>query len=98
MTKIYVFCNGTFNTGDLIGVAIADDGSFLASHLSSNDYYVKFDMGVGSDRKHDVYRTHYPQGYQLEFVPDPPNHSGLLAALKKNKELHEAEVAKANKE
>lgn len=88
-TKIYVFCNGIYPTGDMVGVAIGEDGSFLASHLSSNDYYLKFDMGVTSEIKHDIYKQHYPNGFEILFVSQPREHAGLSEALQRNKKLQE---------
>jgi hypothetical protein len=43
-------------------------------------------MGLTSDRKHDKYQQHYPDGYELVDVPDDEvkTHPGLEAAYQRN--------------
>lgn len=68
MSKIYVYTADRFPRaadGDLVCVAIAEDGAFLASHISSKADFARWDMGVSSDRKHDRYQKHYPEGYEV---------------------------------
>ena len=86
--KIYVFVNGRWGN-DCIGLALAEDGHCLGSHLSSSEMWSRHDMGLTSDWKHDGYKEHYPDGYELEWVDDPKKHEGLMAAYKKNQELKE---------
>lgn len=87
--KIYVFINGSWGQ-DVIGYALAEDGAVLTHHISSSEQWLKHDMGVTSDWKHDTYRAHYPDGYEVEYVPleDVNNsaHVGLMDALRRNAE------------
>lgn len=39
-----------------------------AQHLSSNESLCKYDMGITSDAKHDIYNSLYPDGYRLEWI------------------------------
>lgn len=91
MNTIYVFQNGMIGD-DLTGDALADDGVFLAGHISSSEAWLKHDMGVTSTRKHEIYAAHFPDGFEVVFVERDAvrerNHAGLEAAyalfLKKN--------------
>ncbi len=88
--KIYLAC---FKEGrSVIGYALAEDGTGLASHLSSHKGYSKHDMGLTSDWKHDTYAKHYPDDYELEWVDNPESHKGWLAAIKLNKAKSEEET------
>jgi len=103
MNKIYLYCvalhtgsgrvNGSSVGGDVIGYALAEDGKCLASHLSSDEWYSKHDMGLTSDWKHKLYAEHYPEGYTLEWIKekDLDNHEGFKEAFALNKKL-EAEI------
>lgn len=66
---IFVFINGGI-PGLLSGIAVAEDGTVVAGHGSSNEDWVRHDMGVayGSTWKHDLYEAKYPDGYKLEYV------------------------------
>lgn len=55
----------------MIGYALAEDGTLLASHFSSDPDYSKKDMR--SPFKREAYRKHYPAGYTLEWIEDPRN-------------------------
>ena len=70
MTKpiIYIFVNRIYSNGDVIGCAIAEDGTPLAGHLSSNEDFLKHGMGLTSSWKHDKYKVHYPDGYELKWL------------------------------
>lgn len=95
MPKIFIFVSGVMKDSygcehDVLGTAIAEDGTALASHLSSSIGFLKHDMGYkGSDWKHDLYKAHYPDGYELEWVDDPEKHEGLQKAFENNKKLEE---------
>lgn len=56
--------------GEYLGAALAEDGTGLAEHYCSNKLWVKHDMGLNSRRKHEIYREHYPDGYELVDVTD----------------------------
>lgn len=81
MPKIYVFVNGRFANGDVISQAIAEDGTPLGSHLSSNESFAKHDMGITSTWKHEHYAAHYPDGFDVVWVDDEEKCEGLDHAL-----------------
>ena len=82
--KIYIYCVPSGIGSDVIGYALAEDGTGLAQHLSSNPSWSKRDLGMTGNWKHEFYREHCPDGYELEWVDDPVQHAGLQAALAKN--------------
>lgn len=84
MPKIYCWVNSGRGTDWQIVIAMAEDGTALASHCSSSEGWAKHDIGIGSDWKHDTYRKHYPEGFELEWVDDFDGHPGLAAAYEKN--------------
>lgn len=91
MKKIYVFINSGRGTEWVNGCAICEDGTVLAGHLSSNDWWFRHDMGLESDWKHEHYKEHCPDGYELEHVDDVPLHVGIQASFALNKKQHELE-------
>lgn len=91
--KIYLAClGGGLRQGDVIGYALAEDGTALASHLSSTVDFSKHDLGLTSDWKHDTYAKHCPEGFELEWVDNPKDHEGWLAAIKLNKAKSDEEL------
>lgn len=81
--------NGSTRGGDVIGYALAEDGHVVASHYSSGVGYAKHDLGLNSDWKHEHYKKHAPDGYELEWI-DEANldaHQGWQAAWKLNQAL-----------
>jgi len=82
MPKIFLYCYPVqgWRANDVIGYALAEDGAWLASHRSSNKSFIKHDMGLTSNWKHESYEKHYPEGFELEWVDDPDNHPGVAAA------------------
>lgn len=87
MPKIYIFVNEKLGSGDVIGLALAEDGHCLASHLSSHEGFLKFDMGLTSTRKHEAYKNHYPEGFELVWVDDAINSKEVEEAYLKNQAL-----------
>ena len=61
---IYLACFPTPNWGpsDVLGFALAEDGTGLLSHLSSSVEWSQHDLGLSSDWQHDVYNKAYPGG------------------------------------
>ncbi len=94
MKKIFIFDN----TGQRewhVGIALCEDGTFLASHCSSSIGFCKHDMGLFPDQckwKHDLYEKHCPDGYELEWVDNPKTHEGLKAAYELNQAAERAAV------
>lgn len=88
MNKIYCFSN-VVGGGDGIAYAIGDDGTVLGSHWCSHESYVSYDLGVvegyRKDR-HETYKEHFPNGYEMEFVParNVETHEGLQEAFRLN--------------
>lgn len=76
-------------------VALAEDGSLLAQHVSLSLEDAKHDIGITSDWQHKHYAEHYPDGYELEWVEDPSSHEDAVAAYARNREMvrQEREVA-----
>jgi hypothetical protein len=86
--KIYAFSN-IVGGGDGVAYAMAEDGTVLGSHWCSNEGYVLMDLGVmpGSrPDRHETYRKHYPDGYEMEFVrsSEVKTHPGLVEAFRLN--------------
>jgi len=55
--------------GDIVSIAISEDGLSLESHLSTNKSFSKRDMGINSNSpKHDKYKKYYPGGYELIWL------------------------------
>jgi hypothetical protein len=76
--------------GDVMGAALAEDGTGICEHLSSSVEWAQHDMGLTSDWKHEYYREHAPDGYELIWVDDVASHEGWQAALKLNREKQRA--------
>ena len=85
--KIYCFINSGKGSAWIVVVALCEDGYCLAEHCSSNEGWAKHDIGIGSDWKHEHYREHCPEGYELVWIEDASNSPELNAACAKNKEL-----------
>lgn len=85
--KIYVFVNSRWADGDLVSAAVAEDGTFLASHVSSNVQFARGDMGLHEkhawSKKREGYEKHYPDGYELVDLleVDPRSNPGCAAML-----------------
>lgn len=82
--RIFCWVNSGSGTDWQVVLALAEDGHCLAEHVSSSESWAMHDIGLTSDWKHDLYRAHYPAGYELEWVQDPRKHAGLDAAYAKN--------------
>jgi hypothetical protein len=94
--KIYAFSN-VVGGGDGIAYAMAEDGTILGSHWCSHEGYVPMDLGVTEGSRPDLhvkYAEHYPNGYEMEFVPasQARTHEGLTDAFALNQK--QAEQAK----
>jgi len=88
--KIYCFSN-VVGGGDGPAVALAEDGTVLGSHWCSHEGFVCNDLGVNEGARpdrHETYRKHYPDGYEMEFVraSDVAGHEGLQKAFALNQE------------
>ena len=88
--KIYCFSN-VIGGGDGIAYAMAEDGTVLGSHWCTNETYVCNDLSVNEGARpdrHKTYREHYPDGYEMEFIPaaNVMKHEGLQKAITLNQE------------
>ncbi len=88
--KVYLFVNGGMGTM-IGGDALAEDGAHLGSHCSSNETWLKHDLGLTSNWHHEAYREHYPEGYKVEWVDDPAHHKGVAKAYQLNQEYPQPE-------
>lgn len=87
--RVYVWINESAPEW-YVGLALGEDGCFLASHVSSSPGWFRHDMGLASTWKHEAYSAHYPDGYELvEVEGDPRQHEGLMAAYRLNQETAE---------
>lgn len=99
--KIYLYCikqgpSALSRYGEnVMGFALAEDGTGIASHYSSNVGFSKHDMGLTSTSKHHYYSRHYPEGYELEWVDEDQieKHLGLQGALSLNRAASRPEAA-----
>lgn len=85
---------GSSPGGDVLGYAMAEDGTVLATHLSSSPAFAQHDLGLTSDWQHESYRKHAPDGFELEWVHNVATHEGWQAALALNKASAETEPAR----
>jgi hypothetical protein len=88
MNKIYCFSN-VVGGGDGIAYAIGNDGTVLGSHWCSHESYVRYDLGVAEgyrEDRHETYKEHFPDGYEMEFIPasEVETHEGLQEAFRLN--------------
>lgn len=69
--RIYCWVNARNAPNWLVSVAMAEDGTFLASHVSSSDGFARHDMGFRDSLwKHEIYKAHCPDGFELVWVDD----------------------------
>jgi hypothetical protein len=93
LPKIFLYCvSGQFANGDVVALALAQDGVGLATHVSNSPENAKLDLGYTTEKKHDTYRQHYPHGFILEWVgsteEDLKANGDFMAAYKLNERLN----------
>lgn len=90
---IYGFNNGG-SPGFYYACLLAEDGTSLGSHICSHEGFMYGDLGIleghRADR-HEGFRKHYPEGYRMDFVPEPD-------VIAKTNAAFEAAVAKVKSE
>mgnify|MGYP000849710008 FL=1 len=92
LPKIFCFNNGG-SIGFMSAIAIAEDGNVLGSHLCSSEDWMPIDLGVvegtRKDRHENQYSKHYPDGYEMEWVPSSAcrSHEALTKAFDANAAL-----------
>lgn len=75
-------------------VLLSQDGECLGSHICSHEGYMRHDLGIlegTRDDRHETFRTHYPDGYRMDFVGFSEAHKGLTAAIEAHKARHPKE-------
>lgn len=89
--KIYCFVNGSSREWHPV-LAMCEDGHVLANHASSTVGWARHDIGITSDWKHENYKEHCPEGYELIWVDeeDVRGHEGIQSAYQLNQELRKA--------
>lgn len=98
--RIYCFIDGRVGTS-VRAMAMAEDGTALVEHLSSDEEFAVLDSGFAEApnvtplpcawapnlAKRERFAEHYPDGYELEWVDDPRTHEGLQAAYALNQQM-----------
>lgn len=87
LKKIYIFMNSGRGTDWIEGMALCEDGHYLAGHVSSSYGFFRHDMGLTGEWKHDLYKAHCPDGYELVEVENPSSHDGVKEAYALNQQL-----------
>lgn len=87
-TKVFAFINGGSGTDWVRGCAIDEHGECVGQHVSSSDGYARYDMGATEHKAMHyadyVKRYGSEDAFEVEWVDDPRNHEGLMAAYAKN--------------
>lgn len=91
--KIYCFLN-VKEDGEGPAYALGEDGVLLGSHYCSCEGFVKGDLGVIEGTRpdrHKVYAKHFPEGYEMVFVPisELATHEGVEKAYQLHLKLCE---------
>lgn len=89
--KIYCAVVGKYGQDDLQVAALAEDGEFVAGHISSSVYWAQNDIGITSTRKHELYQKQYPQGYELVWIDDIEKDARWKEAYAKNQAIPDEE-------
>lgn len=95
LPRIYCFINSGQGTKFVITAALAEDGHFVGGHNSSSDDWAKQD--ILGEWKHEEYRKHFPQGFELVWIEgNPKHHPEVMAAYEKHLALpkEDADVSK----
>ncbi len=88
MKKIYLACFSTgWDSGDVMGYALTEDGHCIARHISRNKLFSQHDMGFTSNLNSDTYEKYCGPEYELEWVDNPDSHDGWWEASRLNKKL-----------
>lgn len=91
---IYGFNNGG-RDGTWFAQLVAEDGTPLGVHICSSEAYMPSDLGIlegSSPNRHEGFRSHYPDGYRMDFVPW--EHPGVQYAIKLYRKMVEEAASK----
>lgn len=89
--KILLYTYTPADCRGVIGVALAEDGTGLARHLSTSPNWARYDLTQPAHQA--TYAAHYPAGYELVWLghePDADALPALGAALQLNQAATEA--------
>jgi hypothetical protein len=89
--QIYAFVRDKDIDGDVYVVAIGEDGTALAGHLSSSPSWARHDIGVTSTWKHEHYAKSYPDGFEVIWIEDPKTDPRAAAAYAKHAAKYDGE-------
>lgn len=95
MTKptIYAFINGG-SPGWIGVIALAEDGEYLAGHISSSVGWAVHD--IDTESKHEFYRRKYPEGYEFKWLDsDNPDDLAVIKDLGTKNQALAKEAANA---
>jgi hypothetical protein len=72
MKKIFCLIENQWTSGDVAVLALCEDGHVVGTHLSSSIGWAKRDIGFTDSTapKHEQYKAHCPDGYELIWVTD----------------------------
>ncbi len=91
---IYGFENGGWDERNREGILLAEDGTFLGSHICSSESFMLSDLGIVEgtrEDRHETFKEHYPNGYVMKFVWKHERHEGCkvdeVVALANNKKV-----------
>lgn len=88
MTDIYVattkFCKDSKEV--LANAFILEDGQikFVCSRISSDNDWAKIDLGVVGNKRHDLYKKLFPDGFRVKWFGEVVNLSDLIKEIKLN--------------
>lgn len=101
--KIYCGIDGNFGS-DVVVVALAENGDYLATHVSSSTEWAKEDIGYNPDprgpgrTKRARYAELYPDGFETIWIEDTKTDARWLAAYELNQKQSEQAADKATTE
>jgi hypothetical protein len=82
--------NNGGSPGVLDAILLAEDGTFLGSHLCSHESFMYGDLGITEGTRadrHGDFQKHYPNGYRMDFVPlaDAKEHEAFQRAVARHR-------------
>lgn len=83
INKIYIGCykytthlfTKFFNCPFYESFATTDEGHVLTSDISITENMAKADMGITTNKKHDIYNQKYPNGWEIIWITEPDKSS-----------------------
>ncbi|MCO5190368.1 MAG: hypothetical protein M9918_19530 [Anaerolineae bacterium] len=92
LVVVYGFPNQFVPPNNFVGILMASDGSACGSHVSSDEEWLRHDLGVNNPAspKHHLLMATFPDGYRMDYVPydEVEGHQGLDAAYEEHLAKH----------